>query len=292
MNLSLLPIYGATFLSRRLLDAARSLENTAQRIENIRSLTKGQRDVLARNIVFADRHKGQTAFVIVNGPSLATQDLSRITDHLSFVVSGFWKHELVKTWQPTYYSLLDANFFTDTQATKDFYAQLNQRIHSSTFFIPLYRGFDFIRAHNLLPFDRTFYIAAIGTSVPSNDLTSIVQSFAGVSAFSLAQAVFMGCNPIYLLGFDHDYMVQRDVAQHFYTGGTIQGHHHNSIPLSERVPYDVEMRANLSLWNNYRTLAKIAEQKGIKIFNATRGGYLDVFPRIDYESIDANVAKN
>ena len=49
------------------------------------------------------------------------------------------------------------------------------------------------------------------------------------------------------------------------------------------------MKANLSLWKNYRSLHRIAEAKGIKILNATNGGYLDVFDRIDYADVKRDI---
>jgi len=211
-----------------------------------------------------------------------------LKDQITFVASGFWKHDAVLSWQPTYYSLSDPNFFNDSPQTQNFYQSMNQRIHSSTFFVPLHRGFDAVRKHGFLPVDRTYYIASVGTNVSSNDLTGVVQGFGSVSAFALSQAIYMGCSPIYLLGFDHDYLANRGVDRHFYKGGTIVGHKLTDVPLADRVPYDDEMRASLGLWSNYRALKAIADKKGMQIFNCTRGGYLDVFPRLDYESLDIN----
>jgi hypothetical protein len=281
----MLPLYGATFLAKRLRNLAKLLTQSAEVIEARRSLSRHQHSILQRNAAFADKHKGQPAFVIVNGPSLITQNILPLKNQVTFVVSGFWKHEAVLSWQPTYYSLLDANFFNDTQATRDFYQNMLQRIHSSTFFVPLFRGFDAIRRYQLLPDNRTYYVASVGEKASNNDLTKIVQGFAGVSAFALSQAIYMGCNPIYLLGFDHDYLANRGVDRHFYTGGTISGHPSTNIPLSQRISYDDEMRANLRLWENYRILDVEAKRKGIQIINSTDGGYLDVFPRARFESL-------
>ena len=36
----------------------------------------------------------------------------------------------------------------------------------------------------------------------------------------------------------------------------------------------------------YRSAKVFAEKHGVKIFNATRGGYLEVFDRVDFDSID------
>jgi hypothetical protein len=116
-------------------------------------------------------------------------------------------------------------------------------------------------------------------------MTGVVQSFRSVSAFALAQAIYMECSPIYLLGFDHDYLANRGVDHHFYTGGTLPGLAATNVPLGERSTYDSELDALLHLWKNYRSLARIANKKGIKIYNATNGGYLDVFERVDFETL-------
>lgn len=285
MNASMLPMYGANFLAKRLRKFATYLEQSAELIEARHLLTSQQHSVLQRNAEFSGKHKGQPAFVIVNGPSLATQDILRLKDRVTFVVSGFWKHEALLSWQPTYYSLLDANFFTDTPATRMFYQNLHQRVHSSTFFVPLFRGYDAVHKHKFLPENKTYYVASIGEKASNNDLTNIVQGFAGVSAFALSQAIYMGCSPIYLLGFDHDYLANRGVDRHFYTGGTLPGHQNTNVPLADRIAYDDEMRANLRLWANYRFLHAEAKKKGVEIINCTNGGYLDVFPRIGFDLI-------
>jgi hypothetical protein len=288
MNISMIPHYGISRLARSLRRIAKLIEAKADLMEVGLSLSSAQRLIMQRNAIFKDKHKGKPAFVIANGPSLATQDITGLKDQITFVGNAFWKHEAVLNWQPTYYSLSDIAFFNDSPPTQSFYQNLKERIHSSTFFVPLYRGFDAIRNYGLLPAERTYYIVSLGTSRSSNDLTGIVQGFGSVSAFALSQAIYMGCSPIYLLGFDHDYLVNRGVDHHFYKGGTIPGHKLANIPLVDRNPYDDEMRSNLGLWENYRSLKAMAYSKGIQIFNCTRGGYLDVFPRMEYESIDIN----
>lgn len=40
-----------------------------------------------------------------------------------------------------------------------------------------------------------------------------------------------------------------------------------------------------ALWENYKAVKRIAEQNDIKIYNATVGGALDVFPRVDYNDL-------
>jgi hypothetical protein len=285
MNITMLPHYGISRLAGKLREFAEAIERKADLLEASRRLTPAQRVVLQRNAVFANKHKGQPAFVIVNGPSLAKQDILQLKDQITFCVSGFWKHEAVATWQPTYYSMLDPYFFSNIDATQTFYRNLNERIQTSTFFLPLFRGYDAIHKHNFLPSERCHFVASVGAGESVCDFTKIVQSFAGVSAFALSQAIYMGCSPIYLLGFDHDYLANRGVNSHFYAGGTLPGHPLNDVAQEARWGYDDEMRANLRLWTNYRRLKAEAERRGIQVFNATVGGYLDVFDRFDYDKL-------
>lgn len=39
------------------------------------------------------------------------------------------------------------------------------------------------------------------------------------------------------------------------------------------------------LWQQYERLKELAENKGVKIVNATKGGLLDVFERADYDML-------
>ena len=111
MNTSLLPTYGKSFLVRWLRLVADRIRGISDHLEQTCMLTECQRKVLARNNQFKDKHKSQRAYVIANGPSLASQNLSALKNEITFVCSGFWKHDVNRLWQPTYYSLLDSNFF-------------------------------------------------------------------------------------------------------------------------------------------------------------------------------------
>ena len=75
-------------------------------------LNRDTKTILDKNIIFENKHKGKRAFVIVNGPSLKNQNLNLLKDEITFVVSAFYKHDVINIWQPTYYSILDKAFAT------------------------------------------------------------------------------------------------------------------------------------------------------------------------------------
>jgi hypothetical protein len=51
------------------------------------------------------------------------------------------------------------------------------------------------------------------------------------------------------------------------------------------VNYRFYLERLLTLWNQYEYLRRFAESKGIRILNATKGGVLDVFDRVEYEDL-------
>ena len=89
MNLSLVPIYGKTFIARKMRMAALWINAFADRLESVSFLTCAQRKVLLRNLQFRDKHKGMPAYVIVNGPSLASQDLTGLGNKILSFISSF-----------------------------------------------------------------------------------------------------------------------------------------------------------------------------------------------------------
>jgi hypothetical protein len=284
INISLLPLYFFKYFLRISKYVLNKFLVVINRLERINLLTASHKNILKRNSKFKNKHKGKKAYVIVNGPSLAKQDISSISNDITFAVTGFYKHEIVsENWQPNYYSFLDENMFEQSQLQDNFFSDLTNKIKDSTFFLPFFRGYDTNKKKKYLPEDRTFFVAGIGDSLNTDDLTKVTGSLQGVGAFALLQAVYMGCSPIYLLGFDHDYMANRGFDHHFYQGGTMENHKLDQVTLGSRIPYDDEMLANAKLWKNYRDIKKIADKKGIKIYNSTGGGFLDVFPFKNFE---------
>lgn len=263
----------------------------AKKLDRVIVLSQSEKKVLKRNQQFKDKHKGQRAFVIVNGPSLAHQDIEPLSNEITFAVSGFFKHEVIKKWQPTYYSICDPLFFNGSEQSFSFFKEMRKSIDSSTFFFPLFAGYKANTKLNLTPLDKTFYIASAGQPNSNIDMTSVVQGFQSVSSFALAQAIYMGCSPIYLLGFDHDWLAHRGMDRHFYKGGILKDNEANTKTLAELYTYESELKTCLKLWKNYQGLNRAAKKRGIKIYNATQGGYLDVFERAQYEEVIKNIKR-
>ncbi len=256
------------------------------------TLTADERRHLMANQDFRNLHRGKRAFIVANGPSLARQDLSLLKEEITFTMSGIWKNELVgKRWRPTYYALADSIFFTPAKgftSVKEFFGNVRRKLKTTTCFVPV-AGRPAIQKYGLLNGMKVQYVKFFGSlgekgNVKDIDLTRPIPGVQTVAQMAIELALYMGCSPIYLLGFDHDWLAKRGPDRHFYQGKTLKNHPKAHGDL-DKFSYKEDLEAALTLWEGYGNLLAIAKRQKISIINVTDGGYLDVFPRADYQKL-------
>jgi len=250
-------------------------------------ITIYQTKLLEKNKIFRDVHKNCRCFIIGNGHSLRKHNLTFLNNEITFTVNAFWKHPIIKEWQPTYHCIADPIFFDKSDAMSDFFYELSSKIKNSTFFVPHYSK-KFIKKRKLLPISKTFFVAfrnELSMTVPSEiDLTCYLPKIINVAQLAIMIALYMGCTPIYLIGFDHDWLSNRSKDRYFYTGKTVNTDKKISGNLLNE-HYKITIERVLKLWQGYENLSRYSTKKNIEIINASKGGFLDVFKRIDYDSL-------
>lgn len=267
----------------------RDLERRWRRLRERRRVEGRYRALLAPNAALRDLHAGRRCFILGNGPSLARQELASLAGEITFAASGFFKHPIVDRWQPTYYAFADPLFFDGSQSTRDFFEALRARIQTPTFLVPA-QARDAIERDGVLPLDQTRFLAFAGqlaNGVPGSiDLTRAVPGINNVVLLAIMAAMYAGCSPIYLLGLDHDWLAHRGPDRHFYAGKTLENHAQAHANLAA-YGYRELMENALELWKSYEVLRALADARGTRIYNATDGGFLDVFERARYEDVIA-----
>ena len=84
-------------------------------------------------------------------------------------------------------------------------------------------------------------------------------------------AIYMGFTEIFLLGCDSTYSADKS-KQHFIESGQYD-------------PEELRITATDRLTVAYQNAKRYAEKHGVKIFNATRGGVLEVFQRVNLDDV-------
>lgn len=243
-------------------------------------------DVLAKNLRLKDLHAGRRCFIIGNGPSTKTQDLHLLRDEVSIAVNSFYYHSDAKIINPNYWVIADPIYWEKPDVVaKDFNLAAEKSVSPELFMAS--GGFDFFSKFNVGPLINLHFFHYDG----SKDINNIIDFTQGIPpygqnvvAVALMLAFYLGCSPIYFIGCDHDFMkVKKEEYENYYTQHFYYEPKHGKMIdwltweqyswAMERMIYEYgQLNAYASLW-------------GFQVFNATKGGYLDFFPRVEFESL-------
>ncbi len=226
---------------------------------------------------FHNIHKGMRCFVIATGPSLKIQDLDKLNKYgeKSFSVNNVYKCFNQTTWRPDYLVISDMVNLEMFQNEI-----LNADIKGCTFVSDRsYPRWKNINSPQIYVFHS--YYEYYGEEGPnfSSRIDEGVHYGHTVIFCALQLAAYMGFKEIYLLGADCDYASDgNSETDHFIPNYSYAGE--LKVKLSPFEYYDAE-----EVLAGYKAAKNYADAHGIKIFNATRGGKLEVFPRVAFDSL-------
>lgn len=227
--------------------------------------------------------KGKRCFIIGNGPSLNQHDLMLLKDEYTFGVNSFFYKTRETGFRPYFYVVEDSsvmkenieeirNFETPYKFFPTNYKSLHPK-QPNTFFFRMNRGFYEKSSPNYV--------------VPrfSTDASKVLYCGQSVTYINLQLAYFMGFTEVYLIGMDFSYVIP---ASHKRTGDVLlsdsddPNHFHKDYFGKGKTWKDPKLdRVAL----NYKQAKLVYEATGRKIYNATIGGALEIFERVDYKSL-------
>ncbi len=223
---------------------------------------------------YKDRYHGKRCFIVATGPSLTLEDVEKVKGEITFGMNSVFRLFDKTDWRPDFYGIIDTWVFSNI---KD---ELAHHKFNCAFYpdrtIRWKRDF----AHPIAVKQGIGYNAKVRRLLPekmkqvkfSDDISKRVYEGTSVVHFLLQIIFYMGFEEIYLLGTDCNY------------SGPLK---HSSLATyknSDQIgnsPEDIYY----GLIKDYEHAAKVAKKRGIKIYNATRGGMLEVFPRVKLEEM-------
>ena len=224
-----------------------------------------------------DRHHGDRCFIIGNGPSLRIEDLEMLRNEYTFAANTIFMCFGQTDWRPTYYCFMDDGGYKKLSNNYEIvcgaYPKKEAYI-SSTIVPPKLTGKE--RFCHINYGNHTSNRMLTRNMKRCDDISVSIYEMYTVTNMSIEIAIYMGFKEIYLLGVDCNY---NNKKMHFIETNLDDDIRQNTGK-RRMMDYTVSYMCDA-----YVYMKTVAREKGVKIYNATRGGSLEVFERIDFDSI-------
>jgi hypothetical protein len=221
---------------------------------------------------YADLHKGQRCFILGNGPSLGKMDLSPLASEVTFGLNRIYLLFEKMGFEPSYYCA----------ANELVLEQFGEEISSLT--MPKFINWSGRAAFDPLDETNLFLRQALTLSDYFGvDLREPICSGGTVTYLALQAAYYMGFSQVVLLGVDHSFVDKGtpNRAEH-RTSEVDENHFHpNYFPKGSRWQLPDLNRSQ----NAYRLARAAFEEDGRQVLDATVGGALDVFEKVDLDTL-------
>jgi hypothetical protein len=225
-------------------------------------------------------HKGERAFIIGNGPSLLNCDLSKLKDEYTFGVNSIFLNYENMGFHPTYYVVEDVYVGEDRAKEINQYTGPKYKFFGNYFKYCLNNNPDTLWLNIRFRYDDY-------PGFPNFSTNAARQVWVGgtVTYICLQLAYYMGFTEIYMIGFDHNYVIPdsakvdknliistHDDPNHFHPDYFGKGYrwHDPKVDRMEKA---------------FLRAKQVFEADDRKIFNGTVGGNLEVFERIEYSNL-------
>lgn len=208
---------------------------------------------------YKDINKGKRCFIIGTGPSLTIEDYNLLKDEITFGVNALclW---FEKNYITNYF------FISDKYA----YEKLKDKIPDKTFmssYVNKKTNFKNPKLQEINVCRYNFFMNYCPKI--SKDISICSYDFNSVVFMAIQFAIYTGIKEIYLLGIDCNYTDRKVYA-------VDHGIRHRQKYMED---------AGKQMIQNFIKLRVFCEKNNIKIYNASRGGKLDVFERVNLDEL-------
>ena len=219
---------------------------------------------------YRDLHAGERCFILGNGPSLREMDLALLQDEITFGMNRIYLLFSEMGFETTYY--LAINTLVIEQSASDI-----ARLAMPKFIT--WRGRKWMELLDNIAFLDTDY------TPPANfatDMKGRIFEGSTVTYVAMQLAFYMGFQEVILIGVDHSFHT-KGPPNTIVFAGEIDQNHFSSDYFSKGYRWQLP---DLEASEEAYKLAKFGfEDSGRQIFDATRGGKLAIFPKIEFESL-------
>lgn len=218
---------------------------------------------------------GGRCFVIANGPSLTGADLDMIADEKSLACNRIFTAFSETRWRPTYWACSDEKIVETVASgrpqniplfvTKACWDYVDGNLNNAVYIKDLYLKDHFCKTNMLSWWPMS----------------------ATVAVFTIELAMYMGFKEIILLGYDCTFSVRgsRHAGNEeiYKQDDAFLEKDRNRLKDRHMSIEEYDKHLLNMIMSDYKSDREYAEKHGVKIWNATRGGRLEIFKRKQLE---------
>lgn len=263
---------------------SRKSEKALKRIINLNKFKSGERLIRSVREKYKTVNEKRRCFIIGNGPSLTVQDLDTLREHKETCIASNSIYNLFgqTDWRPDIYTVHD---FQEIKKTHDKISAVKSELKIAAQ----------SAAGRIYDIDGAITLRLIEpeesreTVFFSDDISKCIYDGGTVTYVSIQCAVYLGFREIILLGVDHSFAREErkdgtveinNMNKNHFTNYQTEDFWGNNKSDEETVIFPVDF-ATMA----FETAKQYADAHGIKILNATRGGKLEVFARVNFDSL-------
>lgn len=219
---------------------------------------------------FHNIHKDKRCFIVATGPSLKIEDLDCLKRHHEICISMnkiFYSFDETE-WRPDYYTVSDWQLL---RLCKQEIINLEAKVK----FISDYVEEFWADCHSKNIYGFREHISGSTAVLFSDDISKCMHGAPTVTYMAIQLAAYMGIREIYLLGVDHSGGAEVNAPERHFYGN------------KDTKAFKMRMSSDnlIYLERSYMIAERYSRAHGFRIYNATRGGNLEVFERKKFDEL-------
>lgn len=216
---------------------------------------------------YENKYLGRRCFIIGTGPSLSISDLKSLKGEITFGVNAICKIFYELGWETTFYGIQDYRAFKKLK--KEIMDIKLSKIIISDFILKKDKTMNETIVFPLNFLNHNTYHNNYSSKFSKDSFEVVYDGYSIV--YSMIQiAIYMGFEEIYLLGVDCNY----DLKDYY--------------SINHNIEQENPKLAGYKMIEALKIIKNSIQNSEIKIYNASLGGKLDIFPRVKLEDILKN----
>lgn len=220
---------------------------------------------------YKDRYEGKRCFIVANGPSLNVADLDRLkkNNEITFGMNRIYVLFDKTIWRPDFYLSQDPSIIRSS------YKEMEKHLEGIQKFIKL-PGEPWYVVKNAVYFNLDYKYAnkRVSPLFGNGEKCRFVDGRT-VTYTAIQFAAYMGFKKIYLLGCDSNYSSQNKII-------TRESYPDERMYVPDKMGMNPDMEYNFKA---YEIAENYSRKNAFRIYNATRGGMLEIFERVDFDTL-------